>query len=185
MFLFAINTLDNEDDKIFIQNLYNQYFPWLKFRAHKYVNDISLCEDLAHDCMLNMIKSIDKLKEFSEDRQRAYLAIAIDNISKNYIKREKRLIEIDDFTAADLVFAADDYSMEDEVDKKLDYETVRANFDKLCERDRDIIIMKYDLELNDQQIADILQIKKDSVKMTVYRSVRKLEKVVMKQGGKK
>ena len=61
------------------------------------------------------------------------------------------------------------------------YEVIKAGFDKLCDRDKSIIIMKYDLELNDSQIADVLNIKKDSVRMTVLRSVRNLKKQIKKQ----
>jgi len=61
------------------------------------------------------------------------------------------------------------------------YEVMRAGFDKLCERDQSIIVMKYDLELKDSQIADVLDIKQDSVRMTVLRCVKRLKKQIKKQ----
>lgn len=184
MLLLAINSIDNADNKIFIEKIYTAYVPWLKFRAYRIVNNIDICDDLVQDCMLNIIKHVEKLKSLSVDKQRAYLAVAIDNIAKNYNKRSSKLITMKDSDSADLDFIPDDGRIEDEIDKKYDYATLKTALDNLCDRDRDIIIMKYDLELSEYEIADILQIKKDSVRMTVLRSVKKLKREIDKLEGK-
>lgn len=184
MILYVINSLDNADDKKFIENLYNTYAPWLRFKAHKFVDDINICDDLVHDCMLNMIKYIETVKALPENKQRAYLAVAIDNISKNYIKRSSRTVTMNDYNSASLDFIPDNISIEDELEQKFDYETLRTCIDKLSDRDRDIITMKYYLGLSDEHIADVLQIKKDSVRMTVSRSIKKVETIFVRQVGK-
>lgn len=184
MMLFIVNGLDNEEDKEFIKNLYNKYMPWLRCRAHNFVEDMNVYEDLAQDCMVNMIKYIDTVKSLPESKQRAYMKVAVDNISKNYLKRSSRTVTMNNFNSSDLDFIADDYNLEDEIDMKFDYETIRTAFDTLKDRDKYIIGMKYDLKLNDGQIADVLQIDKNSVRMTVGRSVRKLKKAIIKSEGK-
>lgn len=184
MILFVINSLDNPDDKKFIEALYENYFSWIKYRAHKFVSDMNTCEDLAQDCMLNMIKHVDKVRSLPEDKQRSYISVTINNLSKNHLKRESRTVTMNDYSSASLDFIPDDISIEDEIEQKFDYDSVRTCVDKLCDRDRDIIVMKFDLELNEEQIADVLQIKKESVRMTVYRSIKKLEKVFIRQVGK-
>lgn len=169
------------DDKTYIEHLYSAYMPWMRLRAHRYVSDLSTCEDIAHDCLVKLLKHLEKLKALPEGELRAYIAVSIDNTAKNHIKRESKCLYAADSASADFAFVADVDNVKEEIDRKSDYETLRENFDRLCERDKDILSMKYDLELDDQQIADVLQIKKDSVRMTVRRSVKNLLKVYVTQ----
>lgn len=182
MFLFVIDYLDNDSDKAFVENLYVEYMPFLRSRVYKHIKDINICNDLAHDCMVNMIKYLDRVKSLPEDKVRAYLSVSINNIVINYLKRSSKQLTHSVYDLAADYYLSDSNSLEEEIDQKCDYESIKAGFDKLCERDKSIIIMKYDLELNDSQIADVLDIKKDSVRMTVLRSVGRLKKQMKKQG---
>lgn len=177
----VIDYPDNDSDKAFIENLYTEYMPLLRSRAYKYVEDINICNDLAHDCMVNMIKYVDRVKSLPEDKIRSYITVCINNLVINYLKRSSRQVTHSISDLGDDYYLAADVNIEDEIEKKYDYRTMRAGFNNLCERDKSILIMKYDLELNDSQIADILNIKQDSVRMTVLRSVRKLKKQINKQ----
>ena len=181
MVLFVIDYIDNDSDKAFVENLYIEYMPFLRSRAYKYVQDVNISNDLAHDCIVNMIKHLDKLKSLHKDKIRAYISVSINNVVLNYLKRSSRQVENGICDLSDNYNLSDDYSVEEEIERKYEYQTVYAGFDKLCERDKSIISMKYDLELNDSQIADVLNITKDSVRMTVLRSVRNLKKQIKKQ----
>lgn len=180
MLLFVVDYLDNDADKAFIENLYIEYMPLIRSRVYKYINNIDICNDLAHDCMVKMIRYIDRVKILPEDKIGAYITVCITNIVLNYLKRSSKQVTSSIYDLSDDYYLADDVSIEDEIEQKYDYQTIRAGFDKLRERDKSIIIMKYDLELNDSQIADILDIKQDSVRMTVLRCVRKLKKQIKK-----
>ena len=181
MISFIISTIDNSDDREFVENLYKNYAPWLKARSNRFVKDTHCSEDLLQDCMCSMIKHLDKLKSLPEDKRRAYLAVSIDNLAKNYLKNSSKTVMMKKDDSAGLDFIADDYDFEGELDKKLDYQNLMESIKKLPERDRDIIMMKYDLELSDQEIADVLGIKETSVRMTVHRSLLKLAKLANKQ----
>lgn len=181
MILFAIDFLDNDADKVFVEMLYNEYMPFLRYRAYKYVNNTDIANELAHDCMVNIIRHLDSVKKLPEDKVRAYLTVCINNISKNYLKRSSKQVVNGVYDLAADYYLSDGSSVEDEAELKFRYEAMRAGFDKLCERDKSIIVMKYDLELKDCQIADILDIKQDSVRMTVLRCVKRLKKQITKQ----
>lgn len=181
MVLFVIDHIDNDSDRAFVENLYIEYMPFIRSRAYKYVQDINISNDLAHDCMVNLIKHLDKLKSLPEYKIGAYVSVSINNLTINYLKRSSKQTANNMCDLGDMYSLADDVSVEDQIEQKYDYESVRAGFDKLCERDKSIITMKYDLELNDSQLADVLDIKKDSVRMTVLRSVRNLKKQIKKQ----
>lgn len=181
MLLFVIDYLDNDSDKAFVENLYDEYMPWIRSRVYKHIKDINVCNDLAHDCMVNMIRYVDRVKSLPENKIRAYITVSIDNLVINYLKRSSRQMTRNTIDLSADYYLADDTNIEEEIEKKYDYESIRAAFDKLRERDKSIIVMKYDLELSDRQIADILDVKPDSVRMTVFRSVKKLKKQIKKQ----
>lgn len=183
MIPLIINSLENAEDQQLIENLYNKYMPWLRCRANKYVKDLNICDDLAHDCILNMIKNVETLKTLAPDKQRSYMLVSINNISKNYIKHSSKIVTMNEDSSAELDFIPDQHYIDDVIDKKCDYETLRLALTKLSERDQDIINMKFDLELDEQQIAEALQIKKDCVRMTVFRSVQKLKTEIAKLEG--
>ncbi|MBQ8209580.1 MAG: sigma-70 family RNA polymerase sigma factor [Clostridia bacterium] len=184
MILFAVDSLLTEDDRKFIEDLYNKYMPWLRSRAHRMVDDLNTCDDLAHDCMYNMMRYVDKLKSIPVDKQCSYLRISIDNTAINYLKRANRMVTMNEAASADLDFISDDCDIDYEIDKKCDYETLKKAIKLLDQRDQDIIEMKFGLELDDQHIADVLHIKKDCVRMTVLRSVKKLKKKINELEGK-
>lgn len=181
MLLFVIDNLDNDSDKAFMEKLYIEYMPLLRSRVYKHIQDINICNDISHDCMISIIKHIDKIKDLPENKIRAYITVCIDNQIKNYLKRSSKQVTNKMGDISGNYSLADDVNIEDEVEKKYDYQSMKSAFDKLHERDKSIIIMKYDLELNDSQIADVLEIKPDSVRMTVLRSIKKLKKQIKKQ----
>lgn len=181
MILFVIDKLDNESDKDLILSIYEKYAPWLRSRAYNITNDPEISNDLVHDCIINLIKHIDKIRTFNDSQLRAYIAIAIDNTSKNYMKHSSKscLMMDDDECFFDNI--PDEASTEDLVEKKLSYDAIRENFHNLPDRDKDIIILKYDLELSDREIAPVMGIKENSVRMTVRRSIQRLE-LLVKEG---
>lgn len=183
MIFFTINFLDNDADKAFVEKLYIEYMPFFRCRAYKYVNNIEIANELAHDCMVNIIKHLDTIKNLPEDKVRTYLSICINNIAKNYLKRLSKQVPNKVYDLADDYYLADGQCVEDEIEQKYKYEALRTGFDKLCEKDKSIIVMKYDLELKDSQIADVLNIKQDSVRMTVFRCVKRLKEQILKQEG--
>ena len=183
---FLIDCLESDDDKKLIEDLYVKYISWLRFRASKIIgNDPAACADVAHDCMVNMIKHLDKLKTMTEDKQRAYMYVSIDNTALNYVAKHSRSVLMHKPEAAELDFVGEDYSLEADVEKRLNIEAVLENIHLLPKRDKDLIILKYELELSDEQVGDILDIKPGNVRMTLRRSVQKLAKLIDKKGAVK
>ncbi|MBP3937805.1 MAG: hypothetical protein IK955_00220, partial [Clostridia bacterium] len=66
MILFVIDKLDNESDKDLILGIYEKYAPWLRSRAYNITNDPEISNDLVHDCIINLIKHIDKIRTFND-----------------------------------------------------------------------------------------------------------------------
>lgn len=178
MILFIVETLDSEEDKKFILDVYNKYAPMMRARAYSFTEDYETSADLAHECIIKLIPQTDKLRTFNDSQLRSYIAIAIDHISINYTKHSSRtcLLSDDEECFFDNVESSD--NVENAVETKFSYDELRENFQLLPDRDKTLIVLKYDLEFSDRDIAPIIGINENSVRMTVNRSVRRLGRMM-------
>lgn len=165
------------EDLRLIEMLYSKYAAWLRKRADSILNDTDLSEDMVQDCMLNAVRHIDCIRNLEEPKQRAYLASTVDNLSKNYLVRRKSRLILVEFEEVyfSRYFLPED-SPEAKVEEKLDFEDLIRTLNKMNENDRRAIELKYFLKLSDHDIAPLLGIKENSVRMTVRRSVFRLKK---------
>lgn len=174
MILFVVENLDNEEDKKFILDVYNKYAPMMRARAYTFINDYETSADLAHECIIKLIPQTDKLRTYNDSQLRAYIAVSIDHISINYSKHSSRSCLMSDDEECFFNSVEDEENLEDVVEHKFSYEELHKSFQLLPERDKSLIILKYDLELSDKDIAPIIGISENSVRMTVRRSVSRL-----------
>lgn len=175
MILFIIESIDNDEDRNLVLDIYEKYAPWMRLRITRLTKNSMVAEDLTHDCIVNLIRHVDKLRTFNEKQMRGYLAVTADNAAKNYFNKlaKERHVVVPEEELFDK--EASETEVQDLIELKLTYEAAKENLKKLPKRDHDLLIMKYGFELSNKEIAEIMGIKEESVKMTVYRSARKLE----------
>lgn len=176
--LSVIDRLTEESDKALVTHIYTEYMPMIRSRVRKHVADSSIREDIAHDCIVDVIRYVDSVRKVPDDKLRAYVSTCIENRIKHYLKKSSKEYTGKKSDVGEGFFLADGADVADEIEQKYDYQSIRAAFDKLKERDKSIIAMKYDLELDDEHIANVLSIDKNSVRMTVLRSVRKMKNII-------
>ena len=184
MILFVINSLENETDRQIILDIYEQYAPWMRSLAYSMTEDYDVSDDLAQDCIVSLIKHVDTLRNMNGRQLRSYIATTVNNTTINYMKHSSRtsLVPENEECFFDEIPAED--NVEEAVEKKLNIELVRENINCLASRDKDLIILKYNHELSDREISDIIGIKENSVRMTVRRSVDRLGKKVERGAAK-
>ena len=156
--------------------LYEQYGAWLKARAYKILQDTDVCEDILQDCMLKAMSHLELIESLEENQQKKYLAVTVDNLAKNYASRVRYDCVLLESLPEELLISSE--NIEITVEEKLEYEIIRRTLSKLNERDRKIIVMKYSLHMRDCDIASAFDIKENSVRMTVRRSVFNLKKKI-------
>lgn len=159
------------------EKLYLKYAEWLNERANSVLHDEDLSEDIVQDCMLIVLTHIDSLKELEESEQRKYLASAVDKLSKkcllNQTDKTTPMQYEDDSFDKNLIR---EESPESAVEDKIFFEILIDELGKMNEHDRKIIELKYIYLRSDHDIAPILGIKENSVRMTVRRSILRLKK---------
>ena len=179
-----IMAIENDDDREFMSALYINLYPLMKTTAYTIVKDTATAEDLAQDAIAKLIDKIDTLRSLDERRQASYVISTVTNISKNYYNKHLGaknivLLGIDD-DHADEVYDETE-SIERSFDVKEDYKDLGEAIKKLPEKDRALLYLKYNLEKSDQEIGEILNINKNSVREYLTRARRKARKYITRK----
>lgn len=137
--------------------------------AFAYLTNEDDALDCIHDGIIKAIKSLETLKE--PQHFNAWITRIIVNVCKDYIKKNSKvlLVDINDYENS-LVF--DD-------DKNYFNEDIKDALNKLSEKERDLIIMRY---LEDKSLNDIVSntnLPLGTVKSRINRTLIKLRKYMM------
>lgn len=171
-----------DDDRQFFEDFYKQYKPWMMFRVGKYIAPED-CEEVVQNCLLKLMEHVDTLRKMDDAHRMAYIAVSLEHHALNHIRKESRLIKTNAAESADLHFIKDEDDFIEMLERKLDMQAIMDNIHYLSERDQQLIKLRYSFGLSDRQISEITGIKQTNVRMTVKRSVLKLQKEIKKRRG--
>lgn len=176
----VILQIENDDDRQFVMDLYQEYKYAMFKTAYSIVEDTHTAEDLVHECCITIIDHLDRIRNVEPCKQRAYIVSIVKNSSINYVVKRNRRSKYSFLSENEQVFdrTDPDESVDDRLLQKSDIEAVRAALLKLSEKDRTILRMKYFDQLTDKEIASYLDIKIDSVRYYLTLARRRLKTIL-------
>ncbi|SHG60523.1 RNA polymerase sigma-70 factor, ECF subfamily [Thermosyntropha lipolytica DSM 11003] len=166
------------------EELVNRYKNKVFALVYRMVGDYQEAEDITQEVFLNIytkINQFDSEKKFAPWLYRIATNTAISHLRKN---KNRNHLNFDE------VFSGLYSSLQaswDVVDPLLNMERVELKeeinkaLSKLPENYRIIILLRYQLELNNQEIAQILNLKKENVEVKVHRARKALRKILEEQ----
>lgn len=177
MIAIYLALIDDEKDKIEFREIYEEYSKQMWYVANEILHDRFLAEDAVHDAFLGIARNFSKIRSFEPKTIRAYvitsarnaaLMIERKNKSDNTIDIE-RLYEIrDDKAAADINRI-----------EMLDLAVFVIN--RLPELYREVMYLRFILELSDKEIALQLGKNQNTVSQQISRG-RKMFIKIMSEG---
>ena len=115
-----------------------------------------------------------KLNDSNDYRSlKSFLYKIARNIVIDYYRQDKKDIDLEQ--ANNLV---DEHELDQEVEQKIDFELLQDKFVQLKSEYRGIIIMRYINQLSISEIADILGKNKTNVRVTLFRAIEALKKIL-------
>lgn len=142
----------------------------------KYVKSIDIAEDLAQDVFVYIL--IHKKNYKFEYSLKTYLYTIAKSKALNYIKREKRIVQLDENQFEDLE------DLEDKIFRDERTEKLKKSIQKLKIEYQNAIYLADIEELSYKEIAHILKKTDSSVKVLIYRAREALRKVMIEEGMK-
>jgi len=184
MFPVVISAIENDDDRFFIAQFYEQYYPIMKKKAYELTHDYSIIDDLIHDAILKLMKKIPTLRSLGYYKRTTYIVYTIRSVAINHnrqeaVKSKKSYLGMSD----DLMESIPDPITIDEVcATNEDYRELGEAIEQLSERDRSLLYNKYNLELSDTEIAEIMDIPINNVRVYLMRARLRALKILTRRG---
>lgn len=166
-----ILAIENDDDRYFMERLYECYSRLMYSEIYKIVEDRWWAEDLMHATIERLIDKVDELRTKDRNHLVNYIISASRNQAKNYIRDNKARSGY----SFDEHFDMPDWeNSRDEVEFKLilaeDLRRLPLIWDKLDDESRYVLEGYYILEKSMPRLAAELNIKPGSVRMALSRA---------------
>ena len=155
------------DVEAFVTSMYQEHAAGLVRMVRLFVDDRNAAEDLVQEAYIRLARSADRIEDHR--KAAAYLRSIVLNLARDQNRRGlvslRHRLPFDDREA----------SVEDTVLLAEDHRRVVDALRVLPRRQRDCLILRYYDELGIDEIAETLEISRNSVKTHLTRGVRSLE----------
>lgn len=165
--------------------LYDRYYNLILIFIYRRVLDLDLAEDLTSNTFYKIIKSLSKYHHKASFKAWLY-RIALNEIRmyyrsmKNRLKREH---DYQEFLKSDRVtFSIPDIEYyEDEMESKRRFLLIHTILNKIPEKNKTVITLRYFEELSYDEIAMVLGKRVGTVKSLLHRGLKRMRKIYEKQ----
>ncbi|WP_347488506.1 sigma-70 family RNA polymerase sigma factor [Desulfoscipio sp. XC116] len=178
--LALITTIENKDDRYKATQIYKLYRGTMLYIANSILHEPHLAEDAVSEAFIRIIDNLEKIDTIDDRKTRAFVVIIVRNISLDLLRRQNRnqTKPLEDYIGYseynEPVF--DDIAARDACDK------IAKSIARLNKNYSDILYLKMGSEHSNKEIAKILGISQENVKMRLSRARKALKKQLKKEG---
>lgn len=153
--------------------IYDQEFQYLFNYGRKIFQRTELVEDSIHDLFVEIWQRHDSLGP--TDSIRRYMATSLRRKIVAVLKKESKSQSVDSFDTIpfDVELAIDEVIIAQELNEEQAAQLKRA-FDKLSAKQKEILYLRFYQGLDYEQIADVLDMKYQSLRNAVSRAIKNL-----------
>ena len=130
--------------------------------------------------MIQVIRKVDTLRGLTEAQMVAYVDRAIYSCAMTFLQKEAKTPLADEWEDA-LEGIQSETDVMDHLNRKELSIQLGIVLEQLAPRERNVLIYKYIFEYKDSEIARILSVKPESVRMILTRARRSLKQFMMKE----
>jgi len=172
-------TVDREDDRLFLEGVYQEYHTLMYGMALRVTRDRTLAEDAVSDAMLSLMKKISLLRSLECNKLRSYVVITVRHAAISLLKKRRREPAAGDDA---LVNLEDGFRVDEGALSRAGVEEIKQAVRTLPQRERDVMLMRYFREMTDEEIAREMGIQAVSVRVQLTRARKRLAAMLGKEG---
>lgn len=167
-----ILAIENDDDRSFMESLFNSYQRLIYQKINRIVHDDWLTEDLLQTTIVNLINNLQNIRDLDERTLTAYICISAEHIAISELRKRKRKHQLwfDDLSVAEN--QADNNTPEIIILKSEDNKAFVHVWNKLDSRSKYLLRSRFILKKDYSEMAQELNIKPESVRMAITRAKR-------------
>lgn len=176
---------ENQSDRAFMLELYQQFFRLMFFTARKCHLQQDACEEVVQESLVKLIQKVSLLREMPKPVLVSYIVSTTRNTAFDYSGRQRKqdacVGSLDDET-----FSACLESPIPPPDDQMESEELRehlsAVLDEISNDDRVLLEGKYILQYSDATLAMMLHCKTSSIRMKLTRARRRALNLIKTKG---
>lgn len=179
--LFCSIPVESQDS---IAYLFQKYNRQLFYYISKIIHDPKLQEDALQESFYIISKNYNKIKDLDSAETRNYLYTIVKTTSLKIYNKEK-LYNCMEFNENIIDFNINELSVDSIIvntDLKI---LLKCALSELSNTDKDLIIMRYYLDLNIKEISELLSVKENTVSQIILRAKQRLVKIIAKKEAEK
>ena len=170
--MLIIMIVDTPEEKDKFLKLFEKYENIIYYTAKRFVKDEMVIEDISQEVFIQIATHLDRIDDDNEKRTRNYIITITRNLCKNFLRDQSKREEF--FYDTSLEYSA---LYADTVEKMLGNafnEKLVEEINKLDDRYRMVLELKYVTQYSNDEIANMLGLKKKTVEMQIYRANKML-----------
>ena len=183
---WLLATIENESDRAFLSTLFEENYDAMFRKAKSMLGDAAAAEDAVQDTFVSFARNLDKIYKVPCPVLPFYVVLCIKRQCINRLRQRhsagQHILGSLDDDAYRFEYPAKGPSVEEQALLRLDVESVERAFAELPDSLKDVLRYKYLLELTDAEIAELLGIKKDSVRKYVGRARQAVYRICEEKG---
>lgn len=171
MLLLYLSMIESEEEQLTFLHIHERYSKQMYYLAKGILKKHEAAEDAVQNAFLGIATSIHRVPTTSEAAIKAYVFTATRNAALAALKEEQKWDACLDITELELPSKADTFQ---EVSESQNYEKLLELIDRLPLQYREVMLLRYVIELKPQEIGAVLQRKTTTVQQQLTRGKKAL-----------
>ncbi len=171
-------TIENEDDRDFIEGLYRKYYKLCYKKAYDLVQNHAVAEDMIGEAFLKLINKTQLLEDMEHFKVCAYIVITVENTCKTFLTSSNKQVKHITYFSDDIIsHMPSNFSTEKAVYDKLDREAAARAMMTLNSNEQDLLVKTYYEKMSDKQIAAETGMPYRNIRTYRSRLIKKIERL--------
>ncbi len=181
MLMMYLSMMETPEEQSLFEQLYYTYRKQMFFVSIGILHDEILAEDALQEAFMGIAKQITLFRDMPDNKAKAYVLTASKNAAINVGKQEERF-QKQQTAFDDTAFVSRQDQVLDEQIYKETCQVLQSVISALPAFQRDILMLRYSLDMNCSQIANALGKNASTVRKELSRARKALRKGCQKEG---
>ncbi len=159
-----------EGDKDALGKIFQAYYKELYFYGLKIISVPELVKDVIQEVFVRLWENKNNLGHIT--KVKSYLLVALRN-ELVHASKKNRISEFDDLLAERFTITIEDFLISEEDSKQLN-ERLVVSLNKLSERQREVIVLRFYHNLSFEDLSEVLDMNIQSVRNLLFRALEKV-----------
>lgn len=170
------------EDKGFFQKFYEENKNFLFYIANHYTSSPADCEDVVQDAIIRLMGNIPSIRELNKNKAAKYIALTVRSAYLDLLKRRHKDREISlEESVIDALLEKESAFADTSTDLRMELIHLKES---LSPKEWLLLEGKYILGYDQEELARLIGVSPDSVRMTLSRARAKARSILLSDSGK-